>query len=101
MPNNLLLITPQIIDLPLKSAGGQPSQYLKINDYANFFPLNVVEHEATFVLECPLYNTIKDWFPLLTHSTILGSINLSSNWTIKLILAYILQRPLCSSVLAL
>ena len=36
--------------------------------------IHVVEIEANFVLECPLYNLILDKFPSLIHNLVLGSL---------------------------
>lgn len=34
----------------------------------------VIENEAPFVLECPLYNSISDRFPSLFQNVVLGSL---------------------------
>ena len=44
----------------LKLDNGRVSLSLEIIDYVIFFSYNVVENEAHFVLECPLYNSIRD-----------------------------------------
>ena len=36
---------------------------LEILDYLIFCSYNAIENEAHFVLECPLYNLIRDKFP--------------------------------------
>ena len=47
----------------------------KDNRLCNFFYFyNVVENEARFVSECPLYNFIKDKFQSLFEKEILGSL---------------------------
>ena len=58
------------IDLPLKLNNEQVSLSLEILDYAT----DVVENEAHFLLECPLYNSIRDKFPSLSKKIIPGSL---------------------------
>ena len=60
MQKSLLLSAPHIIDLPLKMANGRLSQFLGIKYYTDYNFENVVEFEAHLVLECPLYNYIRD-----------------------------------------
>jgi hypothetical protein len=57
------------------------------NRLCHFSFYNVIENEAHFVLECPLYNPIRDKLPSLFENVILGKF--SFNWTIKLTLAFI------------
>ena len=58
------------IDLPLKLNNERVSLSLEILDYAT----DVVENEAHFLLECPLYNSIRDKFPSLSKKIIPGSL---------------------------
>jgi hypothetical protein len=58
---SLLLTAPQIIDLPLNLDGVRLSLSLDIISLANFAH-KVVEIEAHFVLECPLYSCIIDHY---------------------------------------
>lgn len=53
----------------------------------------------TFMLECPLYNSIKDEFPSLFQMRWWVVPNLSTNWIIKLVMLIISQRPLHSITL--
>ena len=69
---SLLPIPPRSIDLPLILDDGWLSLSLKTLDYATFTP--IVENEAHFVLECPLYNPIRDKFPSLLENLVLGSL---------------------------
>ena len=64
---------------------------LKDNTLCHFCSNSVVDNEAYFVLECPLYNSIRDNFQSLFENVVLGSLK-SFNWTIKLILTSISQR---------
>ena len=68
---SVLPITPRTIDLPLKLDDGRLSLSLKILDHAIFA---LIEIEAHFVLECPLYNSIRDEFPSLFENVVLGSL---------------------------
>ena len=45
----------------------------------HFCSYNAVENEAHFMLECPIYNPIKDKFPSLFKNVVLGNLNLSFN----------------------
>ena len=44
------------------------------NRLCHFCSYNVVENEAHFVLECPLYNSIRDKFQSLFENVVLGSL---------------------------
>jgi hypothetical protein len=41
----------------------------------HFCSYNTVENEAHYVLECPLYDPIRDKFPSLFENVVLGSLN--------------------------
>lgn len=61
--------------------------------YVNF-PLEMLLRLRRILLECPLYNFIRERFLFLFKNVILGSFKSFSNWTIKSILASTLPRPL-------
>ena len=46
---------------------------LGILDYATFYSNNVVDNEARFMLEGPMYNPIRDRSPSLFKNIFLGS----------------------------
>ena len=47
---------------------------LEILDYVTFAPIMQLENESHFVLECPLYNPIRDKFPSLFENVVLGNL---------------------------
>ena len=63
----------RIVDLPLKLDDERLSLSLEILDYATFAS-DAIENEARLVLECPLYNPIKDKFPSLFENVIIRSL---------------------------
>jgi hypothetical protein len=56
--------------------------------YVTFGLIMQLKMRHIFVLECPLYNPIRDEFPSLFEDVVLGSLKLPLNWIIKLTLAF-------------
>ena len=50
------------------------SQSLEDNNVCHFCSYNVIEFEGHFVLECPLYDSIRDKFPSLFENVVLKSL---------------------------
>jgi hypothetical protein len=71
------------------------------NKLCQIYYENIIENEAHFLSERPLYKSIKDGFPAPVQNVVLGRLEcwLPSDWTIKLILASILHRSLHCLVL--
>ena len=53
---------------------GRLSLFSRDNRLCHFYSYNVVENEVDFVLECPLYNPIRDKFSSLFENVVLGSL---------------------------
>lgn len=59
--------------LPIEIDSHLVSLSLEIINYAIFFFYNTIENEARFVLECPLYDPIKDKFLSRYENAVVGS----------------------------
>jgi hypothetical protein len=73
---SVLLIAPQTIDLPLKLDDGRVIPVSRDTRLCHFCSYNVIENEAYFVLECPLYNPIRDKFPSQFKNVVPSSLKL-------------------------
>ena len=69
----LLYTAPEVIDLPLKLPDGQLFQLLGIKYYSSYEMEGQLKIWHAFVLECPHYNSIGDWFSSLFQNVVLGS----------------------------
>lgn len=62
--------SPQIIDLPVEIGWWPTIPTFKVNRLCRFCSSNVVENEARFMLECPLYNSMEEKFTLIFENVV-------------------------------
>ena len=79
----IILKAPQVMDLPLKFCQRSTMPIPTYNKLYHLCSYNVVKKNNTyFMVECPLYDSIRCSFPSIDHNVILGSLK-SSSWTTK------------------